>query len=145
LLEQFMFTQLDVSRSIGKQPPKSRYQQSQGWQTAISVDPQGKDIDTGWKVGNLPAGFRKVMEMVRALAGRPQPVAHLVFSDGVSHVSVFAEPSPTSDKLTAAGASDDNPTTFAVRTVADHQVTVLGEVPLAAVQSIADGVTRRSR
>ena len=146
LLEQFMFTQLDVSRSVGKQPPKSRYEQSQGWQTAIAVDPQSKkDVDTGWKVGNLPAGFRKVMEIVRSLAGRPKPVAHLVFSDGVSHVSVFAEPVQMSGKLTAAGASDDNPTTFAVRSVADHQVTVMGDVPLAAVQSIADGVTRRPR
>jgi len=39
--------------------------------------------------------------------------------------------------------AEDGPTSFAMRAVADHQVTVMGEVPLAAVQTIADGVTRR--
>ena len=34
---------------------------------------------------------------------------------------------------------------FAMRSVSDHQVTVMGEVPLAAVQTIADGVSRRAR
>lgn len=145
LLEQFMFTQLDVNPTIAKLSLKSRYEQSPGWLRDYSVKSPAADADTGWIVGNLPAGFRKVMEMMRSLTGRPKPVAHLVFSDGLSHVSVFAEPSPLPGKLTAAGASDETPTTFAVRTVADYQITVMGEVPLATVQSIADGVSRRGR
>ncbi len=145
MLEQFMFTQLDVSGSVAKLSLKSRYEQSPGWQRDYSIKSPTADTDTGWIVKNLPAGFKKVMEMVRSLTGKPQPVAHLVFSDGLSHVSVFAEPSTVPGKITASGASDDAPATFAVRTVADYQVTVMGEVPLATVQSIADGVSRRGR
>ena len=145
LLEQFMFTQLEVNRSVAKLTIKSRYEQSPGWQRDYSVKSPTKDTDTGWLVNNLPAGFKKVMEMMRSFTGRQQPVAHLVFTDGLAHVSVFAEPSQLPGKLTAAGASDDSPASFAVRTVADHQITVMGEVPLAAVQLIADGVSKRAR
>jgi sigma-E factor negative regulatory protein RseB len=83
--------------------------------------------------------------MMRSQAGRPQPFAHLVVSDGLSHVSVFVEPAQASGRANGGGASDDSPTSFAVRSVADHQVTVMGDVPFAAVQAIADGVTRRAR
>jgi sigma-E factor negative regulatory protein RseB len=145
LLEQFMFTQLDVSRSVSKQAIKSRFEQSAGWQRDYSVKSSQKDSDTGWKVTSLPSGFKKVMEMLRSFSGKPQPVAHLVYSDGLSNVSVFVEPSPMPGRVSAGGASDGNPTTFAVRTVADSQVTVMGEVPFAAVQAIADGVTRQLR
>ncbi len=146
LLEQFVFTQLDLSRAVFKQSLKSKFEESIGWRRDYSVPAAAqKDTETGWLVTNLPAGFKKIMEMMRSLSGRPQPVAHLVFSDGVSHVSVFAEPSQSPARVSAGGASDDSPTTFAVRSVADYQVTVMGEVPFAAVQAIADGVTRRAR
>ena len=163
LLEQFMFTQLDVNRSVAKTGIKSRYEQNaqtSTWLRDYSVKPPpaplspvpspslpsttatSSDTNTGWLVSNLPSGFKKIMEMMRFLTGRPQPVAHLVFSDGLAHVSVFAEQSQLPGKLTAAGSSDESPTSFAVRTVADHQITVMGEVPLATVQAIADGVSR---
>jgi sigma-E factor negative regulatory protein RseB len=147
LLEQFVFTQLDLSRSVTKQSLKSKFEQSIGWRRDYSVPPSApqKDVETGWLVSNLPAGFKKVMEMMRSQPGRPQPLAHLVVSDGLSHVSVFVEPAQSSGRVNGGGASDDSPTTFAVRSVADHQVTVMGDVPFAAVQAIADGVTRRAR
>ncbi len=146
LLEQFMFTQLDISgNNVNRQTLSSQYEKSPGWQRDYLVKSPLKDTDTGWVVGNLPAGFKKVMEMLRSLGGRPQPVAQLVFSDGLAHISVFAEPAQMPGKIAAAGASDDNPTSFAIRSVGDYQVTVMGEVPLATVQAIADGVSRRAR
>jgi sigma-E factor negative regulatory protein RseB len=145
MVEQFMFTQLDVSGNVNRQSLSSQYEKSAGWQRDYLVKSSLKDTDTGWVVGNLPAGFKKVMEMLRSLGGRPQPVAQLVFSDGLAHVSVFAEPAQLPGKLTAAGTSDENPTSFAVRSVGDFQVTVMGEVPLATVQAIADGVSRRMK
>jgi sigma-E factor negative regulatory protein RseB len=146
LLEQFVFTQLDLSRNVAKQTLRSKFEQSIGWRRDYSTPaaPQ-KDVDTGWLVSNLPAGFKKIMEMMRLQTGRPQPFAHLVVSDGLSHVSVFVEPSQAVGRVNGGGASDDSPTTFAVRSVADFQVTVMGDVPFAAVQAIADGVTRRPR
>ncbi len=144
LVEQFMFTQLDVSRSVAKQSLKSRYEQSQGWQKLYAVA-SAKDTDTGWLASNLPAGFRKIMEMTRNLVGRPAPVSHLVYSDGVLNVSVFVESAQNDPNSVTSVLAEDGPTSFAMRSVADHQVTVMGEVPLAAVQTIADGVSRRTR
>jgi sigma-E factor negative regulatory protein RseB len=146
LLEQFVFTQLDLNRNAAKQTLKSKFEQLTGWRRDYSAPavPQ-KDVETGWLVSNLPAGFKKIMEMTRLQPGRPQPLAHLVVSDGLSNVSVFVEPSQAVGRVNGGGASDDSPTTFAVRSVADFQVTVMGDVPFAAVQAIADGVTRRPR
>jgi sigma-E factor negative regulatory protein RseB len=142
LVEQFMFTQLDVSKSVARQSMKSRFEQATGWLKEFAVQ-SNKDIETGWQAANLPSGFRKVMEMTRTLVGRPVPVSHLVYSDGASNVSVFVENSPMPPNTISAVAAEEGPTSFAMRAVNDTQVTVMGEVPLAAVQAIADGVRRR--
>ena len=144
VLEQFMFTQLDLNRSVAKQLLNSRFAQLPGWQTIDSPKP-AKTSDTGWKVANLPAGFKKVAEMIRTLAGRPAPVSQLVYSDGLSHVSVFVEPMQGGAQTAGARMTEDSPIAFAMRSVADHQVTVMGEVPVAAVQTIADSVMLRGR
>lgn len=144
MVEQFMFTQLDLSRTVARQSLKSRYEQTQGWQKQYAVK-STKDTDTGWLAGNLPAGFKKVMEMTRSLLGRPEPVSHLVYSDGVLSVSVFVESMQTAPNSFTSVVAEDGPTSFAMRAVADHQVTVMGEVPVATVQTIADGVARRAR
>lgn len=144
MVEQFMFTQIDVNRSVARQALRSRYEQSQGWQKQFAVQ-SPKDTDTGWRAANLPAGFKKIMEMTRNLIGRPEPVSHLVYSDGVLSVSVFVESVQTAPNSFTSVVAEDGPTSFAMRAVADHQVTVMGEVPVAAVQSIADGVSRRAR
>jgi sigma-E factor negative regulatory protein RseB len=143
LLEQFMFTQVDVSGAVSRQDIRSRYEQKTGWQRDYAVRESTKSVDTGWQVGNLPAGFKKVKEMVRSLSGRKDPVSHLVFSDGLLHVSVFVEPSGGQNVQPSSRMSDDGPISVAIRPVADFQVTVMGEVPIAAVQTMADSVSRR--
>lgn len=142
LIEQFGFTQVDVSRQVARQDLKSRYEKLKGWlrEYAVRTD---KDADTGWSVANLPAGFKKVMEMTRSLVGRPAPVSHLVYSDGVLNVSVFVESTQNAPNSVTSVLAEDGPTSFAMRAVSDYQVTVMGEVPLATVQTIADGVSRR--
>ena len=57
-------------------------------------------------VGRLPPGFAKIVEGYRALRGKRQPVAHLVYSDGLVAVSVFIETvgaRAASDRPVAAG------------------------------------------
>ena len=144
MLEQFMFTQLDLNRSVARQSLKSRFEQLPGWQTNDSAK-TAKTTDTGWKVAQLPAGFKKVAEMVRTMVGRPAPVSQLVYSDGLLHVSVFVEPLQGNAQTSGARMTDDSPIAFAMRPVADHQVTVMGEVPTAAVQAIADSVMQKGR
>lgn len=147
VIEQFTFTQLDVGRNAPRQSLRSRFERAIGWKRdeAVQAPTKDRDVDTGWNVANLPNGFRKVMELLRPMPGRREPVAQLVFSDGISHVSLFAEQAAEGSRVSATGSSSDHPTTFASRTVADYQITVMGEVPIGAVQQIADGVTRRTK
>ncbi len=142
LLEQFMFTQLDVTGAGAKQNIRSRFDEK-GWQRDYSVKTDLKSTDTGWQVSNLPAGFRKITEMARNLAGRKQSVSHLVFSDGLLNVSVFIEPSAGVPVVASAGMKDDGPVSYAIRPLLEYQVTVMGEVPVAAVQAIADSISLR--
>ena len=144
MLEQFMFTQLDLNRSLAKHSIRSRFEQLPGWQTTESAK-SVKTVDTGWQVAQLPAGFKKVAEMIRTLAGRPAPVSQLVYSDGLLNVSVFVEPVQGTAQTSGARMTDDSPIAFAMRPVADYQVTVMGEVPMAAVQAIADSVMQKVR
>ena len=144
MLEQFMFTQLDLNRSLARHSIRSRFEQLPGWRTTESAK-SVKTTDTGWQVAQLPAGFKKVAEMIRTLAGRPAPVSQLVYSDGLLNVSVFVEPVQGTAQTSGARMTDDSPIAFAMRPVADHQVTVMGEVPMAAVQTIADSVMQKVR
>ena len=139
MLEQFTFTQLDLSRSVARQSLRSRFEQLPGWNTTESAIPSRRK-DSAWSVTQLPAGFKKVAELMRTLVGRPAPVAQMVFSDGLLQVSIFVEPLHGAAQTSGARMSEDSPIAFAMRPVAEHQITVMGEVPVAAVQAIADGV-----
>jgi sigma-E factor negative regulatory protein RseB len=81
------------------------------------------------------------------MPGSPDPVAHLVYSDGMASVSVFVEvetrtqstgtnPSPAQTAASARVGSSSAYSTF----INGHKVTAVGEVPPETVKSIADSV-----
>jgi sigma-E factor negative regulatory protein RseB len=91
-----------------------------------------------WEAMRLPPGFRMSTRSAQAMPGSSEPVAHLVFTDGVASVSVFVEPRK-------AGAPAEGParvgTSSAFSTVVDgHQVTAVGEVPPTTTEFIAKQV-----
>jgi sigma-E factor negative regulatory protein RseB len=93
-------------------------------------------------VTQQPAGFKKLMEVKRSVAGRAGSVAQIIFSDGLAAVSVFIEPSPgkrPQQTLTHQGAVN-----IYTRPVADHLVTVLGEAPAATIMQIGNSLEPRS-
>jgi sigma-E factor negative regulatory protein RseB len=69
-------------------------------------------------------------------------VSQLIFSDGLASLSVFVEPN-TAPGRTAEASNEDGTTTFFVRPMGEHVVTVLGEVPLATAQQFGRSVARR--
>ena len=103
--------------------------------------------DTGvpvdWEIRALPAGYRKVDQLIRKVPGKSGPVTHVIFSDGLASVSLFIEhiaqqnrekPMPKS-VLTTAGN-----TSFYASVNNGHLVTVVGDVPEATVVQIANAV-----
>jgi len=142
-VESFAFTEVKIGGSFSRDQVRSRYAaKSRDWKVdhsalAISDIP----ADTGWVLTQQPAGFRKLTELKRSIAGRAAMVSHIVYSDGVAAVSVFIEPLPKSrpqQSLSHQGAVNSY-----VRLVADHMVTVLGEAPAATVMQIANSLEFR--
>jgi sigma-E factor negative regulatory protein RseB len=95
----------------------------------------------GWSVSAQLPGFRKIVEIRRMLRDT-QPVAQMVYSDGLAAVSVFIEPmgSVANARIGIASMGAVNVYT---REVANHLVTVVGEAPAASVQRIGNTVEYR--
>jgi sigma-E factor negative regulatory protein RseB len=92
--------------------------------------------DTGWVLKNRPAGFKKLTELKRSIAGRAAMVSQIVYSDGLAAVSVFIEPLPKAQP--PQSLSHQGAVNIYVRRISDHMVTVLGETPAATVMQIAN-------
>jgi sigma-E factor negative regulatory protein RseB len=89
-----------------------------------------------WDAMKLPPGFRIATRSAQAMPGSSEPVAHIVFTDGIASVSVFVEPRKPDAKLEQGPARVGSSSAFS--TVVDgHQVTVVGEVPPSTVEFIA--------
>ena len=100
-----------------------------------------------WSALKLPPGFRMTARGAQMMPGSTDPVAHLVFTDGIASVSVFVESRqrssverpPNSSTARVGSAS-------AFSTMVDgHQVTAVGEVPPETVQFIAKSVKAQSQ
>ena len=107
VIEQFAFTDVAVNAKIDKDMVKPSWASVPAdWQVKQAGPGEVKINDTGWTVDKLPPGFVKIMEGFRTLAGKRDPVAHIVFSDGLVAISVFVEPytvTQTQVGLTQAG------------------------------------------
>jgi len=144
LLESFAFTELKIGGSFNRDQVKSRYAaKSRNWKVDHSaLVLSDVPTDTGWTLTNQPAGFRKLTELKRSIAGRTVMVSHIVYSDGLAAVSVFIEPLPKT-RPAQQSLSHQGAVTIYVRPVADHMVTVLGETPAATVMQIANSLEFR--
>ncbi len=100
--------------------------------------PDGK-LSVTWEIKELPAGYRKVDQIVRMVPGKPYPVMHMIFSDGLASVSLFIEPTNKSGKTKVALASSGY-TSFYAAVNNGYLVTAVGEVPEATVVQIANAV-----
>jgi sigma-E factor negative regulatory protein RseB len=97
--------------------------------------------EVAWSV-TPPPGFERVQEAVRTLPGKAAPVTHLVFSDGLSVLSMFVEPAdPQVQSL--HGLSAEGAIGVYVREVGGHTVTTLGEVPSMALIETGNSVKRK--
>jgi sigma-E factor negative regulatory protein RseB len=97
--------------------------------------------DVDWNV-TPPPGFAQVQKAVRPLPGKAMPVTHLVFSDGLSVLSLFVEPAdPKVQRL--RGLSAEGAIGAYGREVDGYTVTTMGEVPNLALIETGNSVQRK--
>jgi sigma-E factor negative regulatory protein RseB len=142
VLEQFMFTQIQIGVSI---PDSALAAQTSGegmaWYRDVEVS---KPTKQGWRAQRLPKGFQLSSAVMRKLPQRDRPVEQLVYSDGLAAVSVFIEregdgpitpvrPLPGGGALNAFG-----------RPIDSHNVIAVGEVPAKTLTMITNSLVPAS-
>jgi sigma-E factor negative regulatory protein RseB len=145
VIEQVVFTSLKIRRQI----PDSAFRPSMStagfrWLRNDAVPPKDAAAPGGtvWNAGRLPPGFHMAVRAAQTMPGKPGPVDHLVFTDGLASVSVFVE---THAEVASGRApvveSARVGSSYAFSTVVDgHKVTAVGEAPPQTVRFIADSV-----
>jgi sigma-E factor negative regulatory protein RseB len=143
LLESFAFTEIRLGGRFSRDQVKSKYaSKSRDWKVDHSaLVLSDVPADTGWALTREPAGFKKLTEMKRSIAGRSAVVSHIVYSDGLAAISVFIEPLPK--PRPGKSLSHQGAVNIYVRPLANHMVTVLGETPAATVMQVADSLELR--
>jgi sigma-E factor negative regulatory protein RseB len=105
--------------------------------------------DHGWEMKSTVPGFRQVSCVSRPMDGGapgataepPGQVLQAIYSDGLTHVSVFVEPyAAKRHHKPASGAV--GATRMLTRQHDEWWLTVVGDVPMATLRQFADGITR---
>ena len=146
-LEEVMFTEVAFPASLSDEAFAPALD-ARRFKAVTREEPTMKELSGGAadisdfpiRFDKLPPGFRVTMREQRAgndLRGR---VEHIMLSDGLSAVSVFAALGVTPDKafngLTQMGAVQAYG-----RSLGRYHVTVVGETPVATVETIAVGLS----
>jgi sigma-E factor negative regulatory protein RseB len=96
-------------------------------------------IKSGWVVDALPTGFSKIKEIQRLMANKHAPVIQMVFSDGLSAISVFIEPMD-SDEDDVENLGNRGAVYLYHKVVDKNLFTVVGEVPAKTVIKVLDSI-----
>lgn len=144
VIEQTAFSQLMFVNSVSDdwfQPdiPRGKPYVMTPEETVTPISSQ----DENWTVSHMPPGFRKTEQVRRAVPGKPYPVDHLVFWDGLASVSLFIEPVGRNSALPVVGKFNQGATNVLVSVHDGHQVVVVGEVPPLTISQISNGVVFR--
>ena len=141
VVEQVMFTWLKVYKSI----PRSRIAQtirSDGYkrfqQKSPNVSPRPEHKKSAWKVMKLPKGFMLSLHVSHSMPTSSKPVEPMMFSDGLSSVSVYIE-KPSGKPMLRGGSRMGAVNAWGTR-IRGYNVTVVGEVPGATVRMIGKSI-----
>jgi sigma-E factor negative regulatory protein RseB len=136
LVEQLMFTEIDLNSPSRTSPAKPRSDKSE----KIITQSTSADSISGWQVSG-PEGFRIVDRINYPVPMNIMPVDHWVLSDGLASVSVFVEKSDSANEKFTGSSRRGAVNAFGIIN-GDYQITVLGEVPQATTQLIGESVRR---
>jgi sigma-E factor negative regulatory protein RseB len=135
-VEQFMFTTIDI---VDKPTPQMIQAVTMSDKMRRALQSSKPDAisaadNAQWRILSMPSGF-SLVDRYQHSHGKWGPVEQLVLTDGMATVSVFVE--RLGEQARAFNGVSHVGAVNAYGTVVnDHQLTVVGEVPLATVQLI---------
>jgi sigma-E factor negative regulatory protein RseB len=141
-IEEILFTSIEFPQTI----PDAAFMPSvatEGFTELGSQQPPSEIVPgVAWRVANLPDGFELTVSTRKAMADSPDPVEHLVYSDGLATVSVFIEKSAAETDVAEGFSTVGSANAFSL-SIADRRVTAIGEVPRKTVETIATSLESR--
>ncbi len=151
VVEQISFTHISIG-NINRSSVKPSFQNTAGWRVEHSVI--SPTMVSGWTVNELPPGFKKIRELKRlvsdgsgagAVSGShavSREVTQIVFSDGLAAISVFIEPGTQSR---TEGSMQQGAMNIVGKRQGDFWLTIVGEVPSAAIKQVANSIEFKSK
>jgi sigma-E factor negative regulatory protein RseB len=150
VVEQIAFTDVKIG-NIERSRVKTSYTNIADWRMENTV--MSPAAPSGWAVRDLPPGFSKIREVKRLISDPPEPgaavgangereVLQLVFSDGLAAISVFVEPGSRSR---TEGSLRQGALNIIGKRQGEFWLTIVGEVPLAAIRQVANSIEFKSR
>jgi sigma-E factor negative regulatory protein RseB len=133
-VEQLMFTRIAL-RERPADADLTPSLEGEATRSALDLPSAGEGRAPAWRVVDPPAGFVLALQQ----PAPPPATEHLVYSDGIAHVSVYVEPL-TARAPAFSGPASRGATHLYGRVVDGRQITVLGDVPAATVERFAQGV-----
>jgi sigma-E factor negative regulatory protein RseB len=147
VVEQYSFTQLQLGGNIDRSWCKQcDLPAVKGESLSILSEPDSgvTSINSGWVVDALPSGFKKTKEILRTMRSKHAPVTQIVYSDGMSAISVFIEQND-GDEDDVDGLFSRGAVNLYHRISDQYLITVVGEVPPHTVMQVLDSVRYNGR
>jgi len=142
LVEQYAFTQLQIGGKIDRswvKQSKPTGLPGSGFHKQHDTSRIGFPVNSGWVADGIPMGYRKTMEIQRPMHGNHAPVTQIVFSDGLSAISIFIE-LEDGDEDDVEGLSGRGAMNLYHKVVGKYLYTVVGEVPPHTVMRVLDSI-----
>lgn len=140
LMEGIEFNQVSLSSTVdvGLFQPKIEHHKHyvMGHEAPVKLSAPHPD---GWTMGHLPVGYRKIEQVQRQMPGKLHPVTHMIFSDGLTFISLFVEPLVKGAEV-KNGAKVIGNVSFCTVGNQGYQMTAVGAVPEAVVTQFAHAI-----
>ena len=147
VVEQYLFVAIDVDSEISDHALRAvTSKEKLVWYGNEKPQPSASLDESKWHLTQLPAGYRlsKYIRRMSPMAGRE--IEHLIFTDGLSTVSIFIKPASAEgggqDDMDGGmeGLSQMGAVHVYRNTINEHRITVMGEAPARTVEFLAAGV-----
>lgn len=146
VVEQYAFTQLQIGGDIDRSwvrpltdiPVHADHGQKKQYGKTLSSESFDHD---NWLINHMPDGFKKVHQVIRPMRNKSHKVTQMVYSDGLSTISIFIEPAKETDgsrhqhQISHSGA-----VSICSNIKHQHLITVVGEVPPAVVREVSRAI-----